>query len=196
MEQIEITVTVNNTLEEIDTILKKQNFKLIRRSRIEDKYMTQHSSLLSEDNIIEILKTCVLIRFLNVNNKKIFKKITYKNKKYKNNTVISEEKINVNIDDIEKAEQLFLVLGFENIVNVNYDVIVYEKDGFELAFQNVEGLGLLLEYESRFDYSDSTDEEILQEKNKMLREIRKLNISIGNDYDIKKAQELILKSLK
>ncbi len=195
MKQIEITTKVNNTLDEVDKILKKQGFKIIRKSRIEDKYMTQHNDELNKNNIIEILKTCVLLRFLSINNAEVFKKITYKSKEYKNNTVISEEKINVNIDSIEKAEQLFIRLGFNSIVNVNYDVIVYEKNGLELAFQDVEGLGLLLEYESFSDYSGIIDEDILKEKNKMLDEIKKLNINIENNYDVKKAYELLLKSL-
>ena len=195
MKQVEITLKVNNTLEEVDLILKKQNFKVIRRSRIEDIYMTQHFKNLKKENILETLSTCVLLRYLNVDNKKISRKITYKNKHYKDDIVISEEKININIDNIEKAKQLFSTLGFKNIVNVNYNVIVYEKDKIELAFQNVENLGLLLEYESLTDCSNLSDEEIITEKQKMMNHIKKLNISIENDYDIKKAYELILKEL-
>ncbi len=192
MKQIEITVQVNNTLEEIDSILKNQKFKLIRRSKVKDKYMTTNLKALTKENILTILSKCVLLRYLNVDNKNIFKKITYKNKQYKDNIVISEEKISINIDNLENAEKLFSKLGFETIINVNYDVIVYEKNGLELALQNVENLGLLLEYESPIDYSNFSDEKILKEKEKMQEEIKKLNINIGNNYDIKKAYELVL----
>lgn len=192
MKQIEITVQVNNTLEEIDSILKNQKFKLIRRSKVKDKYMTTNLKALTKENILTILSKCVLLRYLNVDNKNIFKKITYKNKQYKDNIVISEEKISINIDDLENAEKLFSKLGFKTIINVNYDVIVYEKNGLELAFQNVENLGLLLEYESPIDCSNFSDEKILKEKEKMQEEIKKLNINIGNNYDIKKAYELVL----
>ena len=192
MKQIEITVQVNNTLEEIDSILKNQKFKLIRRSKVKDKYMTTNLKALTKENILTILSKCVLLRYLNVDNKNIFKKITYKNKQYKDNIVISEEKISINIDDLENAEKLFSKLGFETIINVNYDVIVYEKNGLELALQNVENLGLLLEYESPIDYSNFSDEKILKEKENMQEEIKKLNINIGNNYDIKKAYELVL----
>lgn len=195
MKQIEVTVKVNDSLEQIDSILKEQGFKIIRNSRIEDKYMTNQFKKLTKDNILEILKSCVLVRFLNVNNKEIFKRITYKNKAYNDSTVISEEKINIIIDNIDNAEKLFEKLGFEKIVEVNYDVIVYEKNGIELAFQNVENLGLLLEYESSNDYSNFTDNEIMEEKIKMLGKIRKFNIDIENDYDVKKAFELIKNSL-
>lgn len=195
MKQIEITVKVNNSLERVDNILKEQGFKIIRSSRIEDKYMTNQFAKLMKDNILDILKSCVLIRFLNVNNREIFKRITYKNKVYNGTTIISEEKINIIIDNIEKAEKLFERLGFERIVEVNYDVIVYEKNGMELAFQNVENLGLLLEYESINDYTEFSNEDIIKEKEKMLDEIRKLKIDIENDYDVKKAYELICKEL-
>lgn len=195
MKQIEITVKVNDSIKQVDKLLKDQGFKIIRTSRIEDKYMSNSHGVLNKDSILDILKKCVLIRFLNVNNKEIFKRITYKDKTYNGSTVISEEKINIIIDNIDNAEKLFEKLGFKKIVEVNYDVIVYEKNGVELAFQNVENLGLLLEYESSDDYSNFTDEDIIKEKRKMLDEIRKFNIDIENDYDVKKAYELICKNL-
>ncbi len=195
MKQIEVTVKVNDSIKQVDKLLKDQGFKIIRTSRIEDKYMSNSHGVLSKDSILDILKKCVLVRFLNVNNKEIFKRITYKDKTYNGSTVISEEKINIIIDNIDNAEKLFEKLGFKKIVEVNYDVIVYEKNGVELAFQNVENLGLLLEYESSDDYSNFTDADIIKEKRKMLDEIRKFNIDIENDYDVKKAYELICKNL-
>ena len=195
MKQIEVTVKVNSSLDEVDNILKKQGFKIIRTSRVEDKYMSNKFEQLTKVNILDILKNCVLIRFLNVNNKETFKRITYKDKVYNGSTVISEEKINIIIDDIEQSEKLFAKLGFKRIVEVNYDVIVYEKDGVELAFQNVENLGLLLEYEKSNDYTGYSNEDIIHEKEKMLNEIRKLKINIENDYDVKKAYELIYQKL-
>lgn len=56
MKQIEVTTRVNQTLEEAEKILIEQGFKLIRRSRIEDKYMTQSSSELTKENVLGILK--------------------------------------------------------------------------------------------------------------------------------------------
>ena len=195
MKQIEVTTYVNNTLEEIDSILTNQGFKMIRKNRIEDKYMTLAYDKLNKNNILDILSKCVLIRYVCVNNNEEFKKITYKKKTYEGSTVISEEKVNVSIDNIDKAEQLFNSLDFKNIVNVNYDVIVYGKDNLELAFQNVEGLGLLLEYENEKDFSNYTNEEVLLEKQKMLSEIKGYNLNISDDYDVKKAFELISKNL-
>ncbi len=191
MKQVEITTRVNNTLEEVDQILSKQGFKIIRKSHIEDKYKTTLYNKLKRENILEILSKCILIRYLNVNNEQEFKKLTYKNKVYDGSNVISEEKINVNIDDVNKADKLLEAAGLKTIVSVNYDVVVYRKNEIELCFQDVEGLGLLLEYENEKYFDGYTNDEIMKEKHRMLEEIKKYNLNITDDMDVKKAFELI-----
>lgn len=193
MKQIEITTIVKQNLKEIDNILSKQGFKIIRKSNIKDRYMSQEINILNKDNILEVLSKSLIIRYLNVNNKDIIKKLTYKNKKIKDNKILTEEKIDINVDDLDKTEQLLSAIGLKKLVDVKYDVIVYQKDNLEFAFQQVEGLGLLLEYESTKDYENYTNNEILKEKKKMIDEVKKYNIEISNDFDIKKAFELIKK---
>ena len=156
--------------------------------------MSQDYNNLSKDNVLEVLRKCVLIRYLCVDGMQTYKKITYKNKIYKDNMVISEEKINVDISDIDKGVKLFNAIGFKNIVDVDYDVVVYKKGELEFAFQDVEGLGLLLEYENSSDCCCLGVEEILQEKLKMLEEVRKYNLDVSDEYDLKKACELLLKN--
>lgn len=193
MKQIEITTIVKQNLKEIDNILSKQGFKIIRKSNIKDRYISQEINKLNKDNILEVLSKSLIIRYLNINNKDIIKKLTYKNKKIKDNKILTEEKIDINVDDLDKTEQLLSAIGFKKLVDVKYDVIVYQKDNLEFAFQQVEGLGLLLEYESTKDYENYTNNEILKEKKKMIDEVKKYNIEISNDFDIKKAFELIKK---
>ena len=41
MKQIEVTVRINNTLEEVDKILTSQGFRVIDSYRIEDEYLTE-----------------------------------------------------------------------------------------------------------------------------------------------------------
>ena len=193
MKQLEITGEVCQSLDEINDILTKQNFKIIRKSRIEDKYMSQFVNQLNSDNIISILEKSVLLRKLILDGKEI-NKITYKDKKYDNGILLYEEKTSVSIDSIEDAENLFLKLDFKNLVNVNYNCTVYSNDNMELAFQDVENLGMLVEYESKEDFDGKSSEEINKKKLEMLEEIRNLGLVVGNK-DIRKANELILKSL-
>lgn len=195
MKEFEITVKVKETLESVDAKLLRQGFKIIRKSRVEDKYMANINEEIKLDKINVILKKCVLLRYLNANGE-IYKKITYKQKVYDREQTISEEKINVNCDDLNKAEKLFKALDFKNIVDVFYDVIVYEKDGLELAFQNVENLGLLVEYEASKVSEEITNEEIEIVKKKMYEEIKKIGIELDNNLDVRKAYELLKNKLR
>lgn len=192
MKEVEITLRVKESLEECKEKLEKQNFRLIRTSYIDDIYMTQKKELLREDNIDDILKTCVLIRYLNANGEE-FKKLTYKNKVYNGKEIVSERKINVNCEDLEKARELFEALEFEELVRVKYKVVVFSNGEKEFAFQEVENLGLLLEYESTKNMDNSTDEEILLEKQNMICEIKSAGIIVDDVIDVKKAYELIQK---
>ena len=140
MEQIEITVKLNEKTETALNKLKRLGYKNIRESDVYDIYMTQSKKELNNNNIQYILSNCVLLRDLKVEDQE-WKKITYKNKKYVNGQVISEEKINVNCDDLKKAKKLFEHLKFEKLIEVKYHVIVMKKNEIELAFQEVENLG-------------------------------------------------------
>lgn len=194
MKEVEITLRVKESIEECKNKLERQNFRMIRKSLIDDIYMTQKKDLLSENNIDDILKSCVLIRYLNANGEE-FKKITYKNKVYNGNDIVSEKKINVDCKDLNKAKELFEALNFEELVRVKYDVIVFSNGEKELAFQQVENLGLLVEYESTKNMDNCTIDEIMNEKENMRQEILNLGIVIENNMDVKKAYELIQKTI-
>lgn len=195
MKEVEITLKVKDSLENCENLIIKQGYRKIRKSRIEDVYMTQNLSKLNVDNIKEILSTCVLVRYLNANGKE-FKKITYKNKKYDGENVISEEKISVNCDNLENAQKLFELLGFEKLVEVKYDVVVYSNNIREFAFQEVEGLGLVVEYEATKNMDNCSMEEIKKEKENMIKEIVNTGINIQSYNDVKKAYDLVLAKIK
>lgn len=194
MRQIEITVRVKEPLDKAIIKLEKLGFKNIRESNVDDVYMTQLKDKLNKENIQYILSNSVLLRYLNVNGKE-FKKISYKNKIYDNGNVISEKKVNVECNSLESAKQLFECLNFEELVEVKYNVLVMEKNGIELAFQYGDDIGVLIEYENKNDFSNKTNEEIRLEKENMYNYIKKLGIEITEEMDVKKAWELIEKSI-
>lgn len=194
MRQIEITVRVKEPLDKAIIKLEKLGFKNIRESNVDDVYMTQLKDKLNKENIQYILSNSVLLRYLNVNGKE-FKKISYKNKVYDNGNVISEKKVNVECNNLESAKQLFECLNFEELVEVKYNVLVMEKNGIELAFQYGDDIGVLIEYENKNDFSNKTNEEIRLEKENMYNYIKELGIEITEEIDVKKAWELIEKSI-
>ncbi len=195
MKQVEITVMIDNNLDNIIENLTSQGFNIIRRSIIKDKYLSPDIDKLRHDNILSVLSGAVILRYLNVNDSRVITQITHKNKIYDNeNNVLSVEAINLPCDDLEKAEILFNNLGFQTLVDVNYNVVVLSNNEIELAFQNVEGLGLMLECESNSDFTGKTEEEINQEKHRLINEIKNFGIEIKEIRDIKKAYELLKKA--
>jgi predicted adenylyl cyclase CyaB len=190
MKQVEITVRVLESLNEAIEKLKGQGFYEIRESVIIDIYMSQLYNEIKVDNLKEILSNSVLLRTVIVEGKEI-KLITYKNKIYDNETVISEEKISIDCDDLGKAQKLFECLKFKEIVTVKYDLIVLKKDDIELAFQDVENLGLFVEFENDNDFESVSINDIKKEKENMMSTLKKFGLKLGEDYDVKKAQELI-----
>lgn len=191
MKQIEITTYVNNTIDEVDKILKDQGFKIIRKTKLRDKYFTLRYNELRNDNILEVLSSCVLLRNI-VCNDIVYKTLVYKNKTFHDDTVLTEEKIEVHIEEIDELERLLEKIEFKNLVNVNNDMVVYSNGDIEFGIQQVEGLGLLLEYENPSDFSSSlSDDEIIKKKEEMLKVVRQYNLNVSNYYDVKKAYELI-----
>ena len=191
MEQIEVTVRVKEDLKDVIEKLEKKNFILIRKSQIDDLYMSQLVDKLNNDNIQYVLSNSVLLRYLNQDGKEI-KKITYKNKKYdSNNNLLSEKKVSIDCKDLETAKELFECLKFSELIRVRYKVFVMKKDNIELAFQLVDNLGLLLEYEDTNDYEGKSDIEIGKIKEKMFKEIHEFGIKTTDEMDVKKAKELI-----
>ena len=192
MKQIEITVRLNENMQSAISKLENQGFKKIRESQIDDVYMTAKLKELNKDNIQTILKKSVLLRSIKLENKEI-KKITYKNKEIdKNGDVISEQKINLDCSDLEKAKDLFEHLEFEELIRVKYKVIVYSKGKVEYAFQDVENLGVLIEYENMDDFEGKSLDEINTVKKNMFEEIKNTDINLTEEKDVKKAYELIL----
>ena len=192
MKQIEITAQLLGDLNTQVNLLQRQGFTISKRARVEDEYLTQHSGSVNEGNVVDVLAHSVLLRHLKENDK-IYRQITYKKKEYLNNQVIGEEKYNIPCDDLMVAQKLFIALGFHTLVNVRYDVIEVQKGAIRFAFQNVEGLGVLVECESPQDCSNMPSTEISQEKEKLYQLLKSFGLPIGPDINIQKAKELVLK---
>lgn len=192
MKQIEITVRLNEKMQDAIRKLEKQGFKKIRESEIDDIYMTSKLKDLNKNNIQDILKKSVLLRSLKLENKEI-KKITYKNKEFdENGDVITEKKINIDCSDLRQAKKLFEHLEFEEIIRIRYKVFVYSKGKIEYAFQDVQNLGTLIEYENAKDFEGKSLNEINKAKENMYNEIKNIGINLTEEKDVKKAFELVL----
>lgn len=63
-------------------------------------------------------------------------------------------------------------MEFEELIRVRYKVLVYSKDKIEYAFQDVENLGTLIEYENVENFEGKSLNEINEAKENMYNEIK------------------------
>lgn len=189
MKEIEITVKVFDSVEKTKDILARQGLKIIDIYSTKDIYLSQDTNL--SQSIESMLNKSVILRQI-VTPSKVIKKIVHKNKVYDGDTLLYEDKINLKCEDLENAKLLFEALDFKELVIVQYDSFVYQKEGLELSFQNVKDLGLLLEIESDKKNPES-EEDVMQEKRRLYNLAKSLSLNIGDELNIKKAKALIKK---
>ena len=189
MKEIEITVKVFDSIEKTKDILARQGLKIVDTYSTKDIYLSQDTNL--SQSIESVLNKSVILRQI-VTPSKVIKKIVHKNKVYDGNTLLYEDKINLKCEDLENAKLLFEALDFKELVIVQYDSFVYQKEGLELSFQNVKDLGLLLEIESDKKKLES-EEDVMQEKRRLYNLAKSLSLNIGDELNIKKAKALIEK---
>lgn len=189
MREIEITVKVFDSVEKTKDILARQGLKIVDTYSTKDIYLSQDTNL--SQSIESVLNKSVILRQI-VTPSKVIKKIVHKNKVYDGDTLLYEDKINLKCEDLENAKLLFEALGFKELVIVQYDSFVYQKEGLELSFQNVKDLGLLLEIESDKKKLES-EENVMHEKRRLYNLAKSLSLNIGDELNIKKAKALIEK---
>lgn len=193
MENIEITVKVNETKESVVKKLIDNGFKQTSDEYGDDIYLSKDIDKLKKDNIFDILNKSVIIRHYHGDYSEESKFLILKDKKYKDGQVTKEDIYSVQIDNIDNMISILETIGFKELVRKNQYFNDYTKDNITFILEEVEGIGLLIEYENKNDFSSLIDDEIIEEKIKMYNYIKSLGIDIGDDYDIKKAYELIIK---
>lgn len=185
MKETEITVEVFDDIESIDDVLKSQGYEICRVFDLFDyyysKYSTQELKLMTYN---EMIANSFLVRNIVCGDgQKVL--LTYKNKEFdKNNNVISEEKVNCNIDNVDNALRLFDLAGLNMWNKMLQHISVYKKGDIEFAVQHINGLGTFIEYEEDDTMSNlkTPDEKIEY----MLNILRGVGLKIGEDFSCKK----------
>lgn len=151
----EITVIVNDRYEELIDKILNRGFKKIDDYMIYDKYMLYKDidikSNISDMDILKIISNCVLIR--SIDDRKHF--ITYKYKEYDNDcNIIRQGKCDCKIDNPLEGMELVKCLGYDReLIRIDDHIVVYEKDGLELAIEYVNDKYLYIEVEANEKYN-------------------------------------------
>ena len=179
----EITCQVFDDISVIKKELEKNNFHYVEEFTLSDTYMYNINNGKFSAKEGKITDTLV-IRYVNDNDKKI---ICKRRKHDSKGFEIGTEKILLKIDNIDKAEKMFNILGYGRYLRMIDKNYMYENDAYIAYIQEVESLGTFLEIESK------NKEELEKEIKRMSELVEKLNLNIGNEFDIRKADLLYMK---
>ncbi len=183
----EITVKMNCSIKEMIDILENKGFEIIDKYLMDDIYYIPENIKIHELSITEILNSCILLRnikqyepkqFINSHN---IIKITYKNKNIASNgDIISQEKYDCEIKDLQQGKELLKAIKYKELMNIREDDIVYEKAGLEISIKDIEDGENLIEIELNEKFA-SID--------KVKQKINEINIPIDkSNFFVKKAE--------
>ena len=209
-ESNEITVKIKCELNEFYKIVKEKGFKIIDKFSMDDTYFIPEEVDLDKINTRDILSKAVLVRDIigKMSNRRT-KLITFKIKNFdESGNILNQEAVNCDILEIEDAKKLLKAIGYKEIMNIKEDDVVYEKDGFQLAFKKIiynywkvkekdiiyEKDGLQLEIKDIKNGDNLIEIETEENKEldtieKLIKKINEIEIPIYTDnYFVKKAE--------
>ena len=180
----EITVETVCSLQELNNLLEKLEFKVMEEYDVFDIYMLD-KNYNNTENKLELLKHCILIRDI-VGKDEEIKKITYKYKEYnEKEEIVKQGKIDCEILDIEETKNLFEALNYEELIRINDHIIVYSNNIDELAVQVVNNKHIYIEIEEKCNYINKKYNSLDELKNV----VSKYKIPIKEEnYFVKKAE--------
>ena len=180
---IEVTVQVFEELEIAQEKLKNMGFEILEKYTMEDSYFSRFD--MEEIKILDfatLSKNSVLIRkILNDHPANYF---IYKNKSFdENGDVMNEEKVRTKVSEPEIIKEILWNANLCNYANFRTDIYVYKKEDIIFTLQDVENLGLFIEYEE-----DNTMENLQSEQKRALiiSRIKELGLNLGEDFNCKK----------
>lgn len=182
----EITVKVNGSFDEVIKILVSNEFKITDEFSCEDTYFIPKEIDINKMAIRDIIKNAVIVRSVRKDKVLVFKKKEID----KDGNIISQEKIECDILNIEDAKRFIEAIGYKEIMEIAEDDVCYSKNGLVLILKNVRNGDNLIEVETKEEEGLKTVEDL---KKKMLE----LNLPIDtSNFFVKKAEVELKKILK
>ena len=183
-ENNEITVKTECNLDELYNILEKKDFKIADKFSMDDAYFVPNEIDLDKINSRQILMQAILVRDITgkISNRRT-KKMTFKIKNFDEyGNILSQSAVNCDILNTDDAKKLLNAIGYQEIMNIKENDIVYEKDGLQLAIKDIENGDNLIEIET----TESADLNTIE---KLIKKINEIEIPIYTDnYFVKKAE--------
>lgn len=186
----EITVQVTCNYEELHSLLIKQGFKIIEKYTLIDEYLISKDYDLKNKNSLDILKECVIVRYI----ENTLKELLYKYKEYSNNgDILKQAKVSCKVNDIKEASNFMKTIGYKELIHIQNNSVVYTNDKIEFAVQLVNDKYIFIELEERSEHVKT----VFSNVEDMKKVIDSLNIPmVKNNYFAKKAVIVLEESKK
>ena len=186
----EITVQVTCNYEELHNLLIKQGFKIIEKYKVIDEYLISKDYDLRNKNYLDILKECVIVRYI----ENTLKELLYKYKEYSNNgDILKQAKVSCKVNDIKEASNFMKTIGYKELIHIQNNSVVYTNDKIEFAVQLVNDKYIFIELEERSEHVKT----VFSNVEDMKKVIDSLNIPmVKNNYFAKKAVIVLEESKK
>lgn len=182
-ENNEITVRANCSLEQLEKEIKDFGFVENNRYYFSDIFLIPNEIDILKENTRDILKKAVLLREgKGITTNKNSKKIVFKKKVLnENGEIISQSAEKCRIEDIQDAKNLFLAIGYKELMKTMELHIAYIKDDTLLVVKDTKNLGIILEIETSKKYNTI---------DKLTQLLKSMNLSVDlTNLFVKKAEE-------
>ena len=182
-ENNEITVRANCSLCQLDKEIKEFGFVENNRYYFSDTFLIPNEIDILKENTREILKKAVLLREgKGITTNKNSKKIVFKKKEInEKGEIVSQSAEKCRIEDIKDAKNLFLAIGYKELMQTMELHIAYKKDDTLLVVKDTKKVGIVLEIETSEKYDTI---------NKLTELIKKMNLTVDlSNLFVKKAEE-------
>lgn len=181
----EITVKLKCSIKELCNLLEKKEFRIVEKYILDDTYFIPKELDLKDMSNREILSRAILLRDITefIPERKVIK-LTFKNKQIDDKgNILKQNKIDCEILNVETGKAFIEAIGYDELMNIEENDIVYEKDGLQIAIKDIKDGDQLIEVETVKGNSELDTIEKIKQK------IKELEIPIDtNDYFIKKAE--------
>lgn len=194
----EITVRLKCSINEMYNILENKGFKVIDKYFLDDTYYIPKELDITKLSPREVLNHYILIRNIKQYEPNDFAnsydiiKMTYKKKDIASNgDIISQEKTDCEINNLEQGKSFIKAINYKEIMNIKEGSLVYGKNGLEIAVKDIENGDNLIEVET------VENNEQLNTVDKLKQMIRELELPIDeSDFFVKKAEKELKKILE
>ena len=181
----EITVKIKCSVNQLINQLENENFKIIEKFYLQDKYFIPKGMNTKEHTSREKLSNAILLRNFDeeLPRRKQYK-MTFKRKQIdKKGNITQQEKAECEILNIEDGKKFLNSIGYIEIMEINEFDLVFEKKGLKIAIKDIENGDQLLEIET---VKDNIELDTIE---KIIQKIEELKIPIDkSNYFVKKAE--------